>query len=1561
MSSPTPFAHLHVHSDYSILDGACKIPRLLDRVEELGQSAVALTDHGVMSGAVELYREASRRGITPIVGLEAYVVPDHRERPGRERRNHLTLLAESTEGYYNLIRLCSAGYLEGYHRRPRIDHELMSRHADGIIVLSGCLSGTICSRLADEDLTGAREELDTLCQIFGPEDVYLELQDSGIASQKRINQHLATLAGETGITMVATGDVHYVCHQDAESHEALLAIQTRDVLSNPNRFKFDTQEFFIKSADEMLAALPDYPDSIPATMEVAQRCAGLDLPLGDIKLPVFPVPTGETDDVYLELLCREGLDRRYGEGAWPAEAEDRLRFELDTIKEMGFASYFLIVWDYIKWSRDNGVAVGPGRGSAAGSLVAFSLRITDLDPLEHGLLFERFLNPGRKSMPDIDTDFSVGGRDRVVAYVTEKYGADAVARIGTFGKLLARAVVRDSGRVLGVSYGQVDRIAKLVPDKLGIKLDEAAAPGSELAAAMEADEAAKRIVEVARPLEGLVRNEGVHAAGVVIAPGAVTDYLPVRVDDQGSVVTQVPDHDVEALGLLKMDFLGLRNLDIIQDALRLVKATTGEDLDIEAIPMDDAATYRMLAKGDALGVFQFESSGMRDALREVRPTEFADLVALVALYRPGPMAFISTYAKNKRDPSRITYADPRLEPILKETNGVCVSGDAWVQDAVSGRRVRLRDVGALDHMVIQGVDHDLQPASARVTRWIDNGVRPVVRVRLWNGAEIRVTEDHLFLTEAGWTPIRDLAPGDHVGTPHVTMGPACGSGGDADRARLRVLAYLIAEGALTSSGCNFVTSSHEMVRAYCDALATGFGGLGARVRKRARSVMQVEVVDAAKPTYHTPNALLAWLRELGLKNPPGRQGGVASHQKSVPGFVFECGQDDIAFFLACLWDGDGRIAPSCSTYVTTSAALAADVQALLLRLGIASVIHRDEYEGRGETRTAHRVLVYDTARLAEELQPFMVTPKRDVPCGARAKRTLDRRRVLDEIGREWLGSRSALGRAHGFDPQHFRSSSMARPRLAMATVQRAAQEVPLPETLRAGAVHWQRIVSIEDAGEEHVFDLEVEGIHNFVADGVIVHNCVYQENLMAISRQIAGFPPSRADDLRKAVGKKDKELMASLRDEFVQGCLDSGTAPDVADDLWGLCEAAGDYSFNKSHAACYALLSYRTAYLKANHPAEYMAAVLTSVMDTKDRVPFYVAACSDMGIEVLPPDVNRSESGFAVTGEREIRFGLTAVKGVGENAVLALIEERATGGPYTSIWDFCRRIDAAQLNKRALESLIRGGALDCTGASRAGMLDALPAAMAQAAKRRTDIAAGQESLFGLLEDAGAGSMDADPPITIPEMDKDELLAGEKEAIGLYVSSHPLSDCRRQLRRLTSATLGEVGSLADGQSVTLGGIIGAVKNITTKRGEPMAFVRLDDLEGSIEIVVVPQVLAAAREVITEDSLVLVTGRIDQKGEGETKLVAQAVEPFVPDPADEEDRLLLEVDASRFAQADMGLLKKLFSDHPGEACVIVSLRTPEGETRIRLGSEYQVDPADRGLLASLKSMFGERAVA
>ncbi len=1144
MAGAPDFVHLHVHSDYSILDGACKIGRLLDRVEEMGQSAAALTDHGVMSGAIELYQAAKKRGITPIVGLEAYLVPDRHARPGRERRAHITLLAENTTGYYNLIKLCSKGFLEGYHRKPRVDYELMSQHADGVIALTGCLSGTICGLVERDDLPGARAELDRLVQIFGRDDVYVEIQDSGIPVQHKINIELAKLSRDAGQTMVATCDAHYVCQHDADAHEALLAIQTRDVLSNPDRFRFDTKEFYLKTGAEMALALPDYQDAIPVSLEIAARCGGLELPIGEVKLPRFPVPDGSTPTDYLERLCREGMARRYA-GQPPAGAEERLRFELDVIEEMGFSSYFLIVWDYIRWARENGVAVGPGRGSAAGSLVAFTLRITDLDPLEHGLLFERFLNPGRKSLPDIDTDFAQNGRDRVVKYVTERYGQGSVARIGTFGKLLARAVVRDAGRVLGYSYGQVDRIAKLVPERpIGIKLEDALKEGSELYAAYESDEAAKKIIDTARPLEGLVRNEGVHAAGVVIAPSDVTDYIPVRIDDDGNVVTQVPDHDVEALGLLKMDFLGLRNLDIIQKCVELIQETRDFGLDIDALPMDDAPTYTMLARGDGLGVFQFESSGMRDALREVGPTEFADVIALVALYRPGPMAFIPTYARNKRDPGKVELADPRLAPI------------------------------------------------------------------------------------------------------------------------------------------------------------TG-------------------------PTY-----------------------GVA----------------------------------------------------------------------------------------------------------------------------------------------------------------------------------------------------------------------IYQEQLMAISRELAGFSPARADDLRKAVGKKDKHLMASLKDEFIDGCVATGTDRRVAGDLWALCEAAGDYSFNKSHAACYGLLAYRTAYLKCNYPAEYMAALLSSVMDTKDRVPFYVAASQDMGLSVLPPDVNASRSDFAVTGDTEIRFGLTAVKGVGENAVAAILEARASGGPFTSIWDFCRRVDQAQVNKRALESLVRAGAFDSTGATRFGILEVLAAAMGAASRARSDAAAGQESLFAAPdpEAPSAAPLDLDPPIPTEEFSREDLLAAEKEALGLYVSSHPLQDCRKQLARAVTCSLGRLDEHPDGAFVTVGGIIGAIKAISTRRGEPMMFVRLDDLEGSAEVVVVPAVLNEARELLAADAIVLIQGRIDQKGEGETKLVARTIESFAVDPDREEHRLTLRVHASQLEPEHLPQLRQLLVDHGGEAPVVMVMETDEGAYRYRFGDRYRVNPRDGSLQASLKTLLGAECV-
>jgi DNA polymerase III subunit alpha len=1123
-----PFVHLHVHSEYSILDGACRIPALAARAAELEMPAVSLTDHGSLAGAVQLYQHATKQGIKPVIGCEVYVAEDrHAQQKGYA---HLTLLAESNTGYSNLIKLASAGYLEGYYYKPRVDWELLERHHDGLIALSGCLSGRVAKALEENRPLDAQADLDRLAQLFGKESTYVEIQNAGLEIQQRINPQLVELAGAAGLPLVATGDVHYLLHEDARAHEALLCIQSGDSLKNPNHWKFDTDQFYFKTPAEMAADFADYPEALARTLEVAERC-NVELALGEILLPKFPVPDGREAFDYLVELCEKGLEKRYGKVT--PELTDRLRFELKTIKEMGFADYFLIVWDFIAFAKKNGVSVGPGRGSAAGSLAAYCLEITDVDPIRYDLLFERFLNPGRKSMPDMDIDFAVAGRDRVINYVAEKYGRDRVAQIITFGTMLARAAVRDAGRVLEVPYGTVDKIAKLIPEGPKVYLDDCLKPGAELKAAYDADPLVKEIVDLAKPLEGLVRQDSIHAAGVVISDRPLTDVVPVQQKgaDQ-ELVTQFGMWDVEALGLLKMDFLGLRNLDVIEKAVELV----GNGLDITKIPMDDRKTYEMLARGDAAGVFQFESSGMREALRQVRPTEFEDLIALVALYRPGPMAYIPTYAKRKNGQEPVTFSDPRLEAITGVTHGTCI----------------------------------------------------------------------------------------------------------------------------------------------------------------------------------------------------------------------------------------------------------------------------------------------------------------------------------------------------------------------------------------------------------------------------------YQEQYLEIAKQIAGFTPAEADDLRKAIGKKIHELMASLKEKFLEGCARTGTTPAVANQLWKDMEQSQDYSFNKSHAACYALIAYRTAWLRAHHPREYMAALISSVMNTKDRVPFYVAACTEMGIDVLPPDVNSSAHDFAVV-QGKIRFGLNAVKNVGDPAARAIIAAREEGGPFESLWDFTERVDPQAANKRALESLIKCGALDSTGATRRGMLECLEQALSWGGRSQADKIAGQGSIFDLGDEVETAPKHH-PEIPAHEFEKNELLRLEKETLGLYVSEHPLNAVRDQLRRKTEASLGELERRRDGEIVTVGGIVSAIKQVTTKKGEPMVFVRLDDVIGSAECVVFNSVYAASHELLVPDAILVVKARIDHK-EGETKLIAIEVSSFEATP--ERRGVLLRIDAVRARAGLVRELAALVREYPGEAPVVVALETSAGPKTLQLGNEYRVQPGP-DFFAEAKALLGEAAV-
>ncbi len=1164
-------AHLHVHSEYSLLDGACKIEDLAARAAAFGQPALGLTDHGVMNGAVELSSACKKHGVKPILGCEAYVVEDHARRaPGKLDRFHLTLLAATATGYRNLVKLSSAGFLEGYQRgKPSVDLAQIASHAEGVIALTGCLQSRFCQHLLDGRTHEAREHADQLLGVFGAENVYFEVQKNGLAAQDQANEGIVRIARELGRPLVGTGDVHYLRREDYHHHAALLCVQTKSTLSQP-KISFETNEFYLRSNEEMAASFAEWPDALASTLEIAERC-DVELELDRQLIPRYPTPDASSESDYVRALVQEGLRRRYGDPA-PAEAIERADYELGVIERMGFSGYFLIVWDFVKYAKDSGIAVGPGRGSAAGSIVAYSLQITDVDPLRYDLLFERFLNPERVSMPDIDIDFSVRGRDRVIKYVTEKYGKASVAQIVTFGKMFPRAATRDAARVLGHEYGVGDRLAKLIPDPIMGRppsFEDCLKLGEPLRAEVDRDQTARQIVDVAQGLEGIVRNSSIHAAAVVIADRPLTDIVPLQIADAGSdengdrvfrTVTQFSMKPIEQIGLLKMDFLGLRNLDVIEDALDIVARSTGERPDMTTLPLDDVKTYEMLARGDSVGVFQFESEGMREALKKVRPTEFDDLVALNALYRPGAMDQIPTYARGKHNSDAISYPDERLRPILEATKGVIL----------------------------------------------------------------------------------------------------------------------------------------------------------------------------------------------------------------------------------------------------------------------------------------------------------------------------------------------------------------------------------------------------------------------------------YQEQAMRIAKELAGFSGAKADDLRKAIGKKNREAMAKLKPEFVVGCRASGTSEQVIEWLWATNERSADYSFNRSHAACYGLISYRTAWLRANYPAEYMAALISSVMDTKDKVPFFVAQAEQMGIQILPPDVNLSDHEFVVV-DCNIRFGLDAVKGVGFAAVEAIKRAREEGGAFRDLWDFCSRVDGRAVNKKAIEALIKCGAFGSTGDSRKGMLSVLEQAQGAGQKAQQDALIGQGSIFdlgpasgGAGEAAAAFASPSHAPIPPEEFDRAELLAAEKEAIGLFISAHPLKEVGPALRTKVDCALSELANKRDGDWVTVGGMLTAAKRIRTKKGDPMMFATLDDLDASVEIVVFGKTLEACGEALAPDSIVIVRGRVDHKDRDKTCVIAQQVDRFEPSDGEVQaavareakasrgpEALRLRLDASALPATMLNELKELLAGFPGECDVVIELSTGAGPRRLRLGAGFRV-ARTASLRAELDALLGEAIV-
>jgi len=1149
------FVHLHVHTQYSLLDGAIRFGDLLAKVKSLHMPAVAMTDHGNMFGSIEFYLKCKDKGVQPIIGCEVYIAPGartHKQAPPPDQASsyHLIILCENLTGYRNLSYLVSAGYKEGFYRRPRIDKDLLAQHSEGLIVLSACLQGEVPYLAGRGKMEEAKAAAQWYADLF-PGSYYLEIQENGIPEQKIANQRVMEIARELNLPLVATNDCHYLNKEDARAHEILLCIQTGKTMSDPSHMRFSTEEFYLKTPEEMAAAFHYAPEALANTVEIAKRCH-IDFDFKTYYFPAYDPPPGETLDQQLEREATEGLVQRLNKiriknPDFTVQDEQayyhRLRIELDCIRQMGFPGYFLIVADFINWAKDHGIPVGPGRGSAAGSLVAFCIRITDIDPMPYNLLFERFLNPERISMPDIDVDFCQDRREEVIQYMVDRYGREKVCQIITFGTMAARGVIRDVGRALDLTFADVDKIAKLVPEVLGITLEKAIAQEPKINELAASDPKVKEVLSVALRLEGLARHASTHAAGLVVAPKQMENFCPVYMDQKtGALTTQYSMKYVEKIGLVKFDFLGLKNLTVIENAVKHIRKVN-PDFDLSLLGDDDPESYKLLQAGNTTGVFQLESSGMKELLVKLKPSCFEDIIAVCALYRPGPLGsgMVDDFIERKHGRKQVVYDLPQLEPILKDTYGVIV----------------------------------------------------------------------------------------------------------------------------------------------------------------------------------------------------------------------------------------------------------------------------------------------------------------------------------------------------------------------------------------------------------------------------------YQEQVMQISRSLAGYSLGGADLLRRAMGKKDMEQMAKERDKFQAGAESQGIDPKKAAAIFDLMAKFAEYGFNKSHSAAYALVAYHTAYLKAHYPVEFMAALLTEDMSSTDKVIKSVSDCREMGIEVLPPDINESDRSFRVLGN-SMRFGLGAVKNVGEGAIEAIIEARGEE-PFADLFDFCERVDLRRCNKRVIEALIKCGAFDSTGAKRSQLMAVLEDAAATGQRVQQERESAQASLFGIQEVIrGAGGSGADRYPDIPEWDEKYRLGCEKEAIGFFITGHPLARYEGDMKRLTNATIGTLTELKEKSEVKVCGIVTSLKEIMTKKGDRMGFISLEDRSGSVEVVIFSDVYARCSEYVKGDDPIMVYGTLEL-GEKGAKVMATDIQLLRDVVERETKRVNFTVDAKGADAGKLSTLKDIISRYAGNCRSFLHLDI-ENNSRvtIRLSESYKVC-ASEDLTVEVSNLFGYNAVS
>ena len=1602
------FVHLHLHTEYSLVDGVVRIKPLVKAVAAAGMPAVAVTDMSNLFAMIKFYKAAHSAGIKPIVGVDLWLRREDQD-PSR-----LLLLCQDLSGYRNLTRLVSRSFTEGRQRDvPMLDYTWLKGATQGLIALSGAREGELGRALLNANAEQIRERLAAWRQLF-PDRFYLELQRTGRPGEEEYIHAAVELALATATPVVATNDVRFLNAEDFEAHEARVCIHEGRTLSDPRRPRLYSQQQYLRSPEEMAERFADLPEALANSVEIAKRC-NLELHLGENFLPDFPVPQGMSAEDYFIAQSHQGLEDRL-QRLFAAQApqrrepyDQRLQQELKVIHQMGFAGYFLIVADFIRWARENGVPVGPGRGSGAGSLVAYALGITDLDPLAYDLLFERFLNPERVSMPDFDVDFCMEGRDRVIEYVAQFYGRDKVAQIATHGSMAAKAVVRDVGRVLGHPYGFVDKIAKLIPFEIGMTLDKALAQEEDFRQAYEQDAEVKTLVDLARSLEGLARNVGKHAGGVVIAPSTLTDFSPLY-SEQGSeaIVTQFDKDDVEAAGLVKFDFLGLRTLTIINWALQTVnrqRAAKGEQpLDISSIPLEDTPTFNLLKQCQTTAVFQLESRGMKDLIKRLQPDRFEDIIALVALFRPGPLqsGMVDDFIDRKHGRARVEYPHPDLEAILKPTYGVilyqeqvmqiaqvlasytlggadllrramgkkkpeemakqrevfvegakkrevdqdiaayifdlmekfagygfnkCVHGGTRIIDAQTGEQTTVeslfRDCRPFTIHAL-GEDNKLHPQ--RVTDVVWNGYKPVFTLKTAQGKQITATANHPIRTLDGWTQLEDLGPGDRIAAPRRLPVMSLVSW---PKHEIIVLAGLLAEGNTCHPSCLYFYSNDEvLIQDFASAVAQ-FPNTVARIDKRSNGRMEV-CASTGRDTRFSPG-MVPWNSPLALKqeSQATRSGAFLwaqdldllrkkAAEKRIPQPIFQLCEQDLQLFLGRLWAGDGFIANAnlaVPFYATSSLELAKGVQMLLLRLGIISGIHDKRFKYRGGIRlgyTVHLLGEDSVAVFVERILPHAIGRQEQIGyLQYNLQTTIQGQTSKDTIPaqvRVWVAEErlkaglnwKELEQASGVSMREFCGKGSAKKRgFRRATIARLAIFFGCKrlESLADSDLFWDSVVAIEPQGMADTYDLTVENDHNFVADGLVVHN---------------------------------------------------------------------------SHSAAYALVSYQTAWLKAHYPAAFMAAVLSSDMDNTDKVVIFIDECRRMKLQVVPPAINTSEYRFTVDEQDRVIYGLGAVKGVGEGAIEEVLEERRRNRPFRDLFDLCQRLDLRKLNRRVLESLIRAGALDCLGPGRATLMSQLPEALKVAEQSSRNAAAGMGDLFGLAAAAATPMPAALAPV--PEWSEEQRLLGEKETLGLYLTGHPITRFQAELQNFTSGPLARIASQGERPAagvqrygknaekrVVIAGLVVAVRTRNANRGGRMAFVTLDDRSARMEIRVFPEAYDLYRHLIVNDKVLVVQGGLVYDDFSDSMRI-NTERILDMDAARDEyaKRLLLRLQVEHFGNGLVDRLAGVLAPYrQGRCSICADYVGNQARARIMFGDAWKVRPTEQ-LLRQLREMIGEKGV-